>query len=73
MILLEYHNKIIEDTILEKFNNPPQGPDAKWESLEMNLADFDGVTFHLFTDANQKNLLNVSVNIKCFSELKYVY
>jgi actin related protein 2/3 complex, subunit 2 len=69
MLLLDYHNKIIEDTILERFNNPP-GPDAKWESIETVLADFDGVTFHMFTDANQKNLLNISVSIKCWAELK---
>jgi len=69
MILLDFHNKIIEDTILERFNNPP-GPEGKWESIETVLADFDGVTFHLFTDANTKNLLNVSMSIKCWSELK---
>jgi len=69
MLLLDYHNKIIEDTILERFNNPP-GPDGKWESIETVLADFDGVTFHLFTDANSKNLLNISLSIKCYAELK---
>src|SRR5690348_5035381 len=71
MILLDYHNKIIEDTLLDKFNNPP-GPDGKWEYFEMILADFDGVTFHLSTDQNQKNVLRISVSIKCFGELKYV-
>jgi actin related protein 2/3 complex subunit 2 len=69
MILLDYHNKIVEDTLLEKFNNPP-GPDGKWEYFEMILADFDGVTFHLATDQNTKNLLRISVSIKCFAELK---
>jgi len=69
MILLDYHNKIIEDTILERFNNPP-GPEGKWESIETIIADFDGVTFHLFTDANSKNLLNISLSIKCWSELQ---
>jgi len=68
MILLDYYNKIIEDTLLDKFNNPPE--DGKYESVEMTLADFDGVTFHVFTDANSKNLMNVSVSIKCFAELK---
>jgi len=66
MILLEFHNRIIEDTLLEKFNQT----DGKFESVEIVLADFDGVTFHLSTDANQKNLLNVSMSIKCYSELK---
>jgi len=67
MILLDYHNKIIEDTLLERFNNPPE--EGKYESIEMVLADFDGVTFHLWTDPQSKNLLNVSISIKCFAEL----
>lgn len=65
MILLEYHNKIIEDLLLEKFNS-----DGKFESVEAIIADFDAVTFHLFTDANQKNILSISMSIKCYSELK---
>jgi len=68
MILLDYHNKIIEDTLLEKFNNP--NPEGKFDSIEIVLADFDGVTFHIFTDANQKNLVNVSISVKCWAELK---
>jgi actin related protein 2/3 complex subunit 2 len=66
MILLEYHNKIIEDTLLEKFENP----EGKFESVETTIADFDQVLFHIFTDANQKNLLNISMSIKCWGELK---
>lgn len=66
MILLEYHNRIIEDILLERFNIT----DGKFESLESIIADFDSVTFHMFTDANSKNLLNISVSIKCFSELR---
>jgi len=68
MILLEYHNRIIEDTLLDKFNNPPE--DGKYESVEALLADFDGVVFHLFTDANSKNLLNLSMSIKCWEQLR---
>jgi len=67
MILLEFHNKIIEDTLLERFNPPPDG---KYESIEIVLADFDGVTFHVFTDANSKNILYVSMSTKCYGELK---
>jgi len=66
MILLEYHNKIIEDTLLEKFNVE----EGKFESVEIVLADFDGVTFHMATDPNTKNILYVSMSIKCWSELK---
>jgi len=68
MILLEYHNKIIEDTILDKLNNPPE--DGKWESVEMTIADFDGITFHVFSSAEDKKFLNVSISAKCYSQLK---
>jgi actin related protein 2/3 complex subunit 2 len=67
MLLLEYHNKIIEDTLLEKFEIDDV---SKFDSVEAIIADFDAVTFHLFTDANQKNLLNISISIKCFRELQ---
>jgi len=67
MLLLEYHNKIIEDMLLEKFEITDA---SKFDSVEAIIADFDAVTFHLFTDANQKNLLNISISIKCFRELQ---
>jgi len=67
MILLEYHNKIIEDTLLEKFAIT----DGKFDAVETIIADFDAVTFHIFTpDQNAKNILNISMSIKCWSELK---
>eukprot|EP01119_Soliformovum_irregulare_P008233 TRINITY_DN21363_c0_g1_i1.p2 TRINITY_DN21363_c0_g1~~TRINITY_DN21363_c0_g1_i1.p2 ORF type:complete len:312 (+),score=90.26 TRINITY_DN21363_c0_g1_i1:78-1013(+) len=66
MLLLEYHNKIIKDTILEKFDQA----DGKFDSVEILLADFDGVTFHVFTDQNSKNILFVSMSMKCYSELR---
>jgi len=67
MILLEYHNKIIEDTLLEKFGIT----DGKFEAIEAVIADFDGVTFHIFTpDANAKNIIQISMSMKVFSELK---
>jgi actin related protein 2/3 complex subunit 2 len=68
MILLDYHNKIIEDTLLDKLNNPPE--EGKYEAIEMILADFDGVTFHVYTDTEAKNIVRVSVSMKVFSQLK---
>ena len=67
MLLLEYHNKIIEDLLLERFNNPPA--EGKFESLEMVIADFDGVVFHIFTPSEQKNIVHISISIKCWSAL----
>jgi len=73
MILLEYNNKIIEDTLIEKWTTGG-GSENKFESVEVIIADFDGVTFHIFTpDANAKNLLNISMSMKVYSELKKIW
>lgn len=66
MLLLDYHNKIIEDTLLEKFNEEP----GKHEAIEAVIADFDKVTFHIATSQEAKNILHVSISIKCFSVLQ---
>jgi len=67
MILLDYHNKIIEDTLIERF----AVEEGKHEALEMVIADFDGVTFHLSTpDANAKNIIQISMAMKAYSDLK---
>jgi len=67
MLLLDFHNKIIEDTILEKFDAEP----TKREAVEAVVADFDGVVFHIYTSGGEaKNILNVSMSIKCFNELR---
>lgn len=66
MILLDYHNKIIEDTLLERFAIS----DGRYESLDITIADFDGVTFKLKTDDDSKNLLKISMSMKGYGELK---
>jgi len=66
MILLEFHNKIIEDTLLEKFGIQ----DGKYDAVEMIIADFDGVTFHLYTEGEGKNIFNVSMSMKGYTDLK---
>jgi len=66
MILLEFHNKIIEDTLLEKFGIQ----DGKYDAVEMIIADFDGVTFHLFTEGENKQIFKVSMSMKGYADLK---
>lgn len=65
MLLLEYHNKIIEDTLLEKFDDG-----GKHEAIDATIADFDGVTFHIVSEGENKNIIKISISIKCFAELK---
>lgn len=67
MILLEYHNKIIYDTILEKLDAAKEN---RFDSIEAIIADFDAVTFHIHSDSTSKNLLTVSMSIKCYGELR---
>jgi len=66
MILLDYHNKIIEDTLLERFAIT----DGKYDSMETIIADFDGVTYHIFTEGEQKNIVKISMSMKGFADIK---
>ena len=68
MILLEYHNKIIEDTIITKWKAFKET--QKGDAVEAVIADFDGVLFHLATDANNRALLSVSMSIRCWAQLQ---
>lgn len=38
--------------------------------MDAVLADFDGVTFHMATDANSKNIIRVSMSMKCWGQLR---
>jgi len=69
MILLEYHNKIIEDLLKDRFKEAKE-PEAKFEAIDMTIADFDAVTFHISTPSEQKNLVSVSISVKCWKELE---
>jgi len=60
MILLEPHNTIIESKLAEKF--------AKPAALDEHFVDYDGVRFHMSTP-ERKTLLQLSMNIRCWSEL----
>jgi len=69
MILLDYHNKIVEDMLLERFAIT----DGKYDPLEPPtvIADFDGVTIALGTsDPNARHIITVSLSMKGYDELK---
>lgn len=68
MILLEYHNKIIADTLLDRYKVVAEG--GELDAIEMVLADFDGVSFHVSTDPNAKNIVYISISIKCYHQLQ---
>ncbi|KAF9579728.1 hypothetical protein BGW38_003895, partial [Lunasporangiospora selenospora] len=64
MILLDYHNRIIEDTLKARFN-----PENKPKPVDMNIVDFDGVSYHLSTLEGQDTQLLLSIRWKCWPEL----
>ncbi|KAJ3123018.1 hypothetical protein HK098_002274 [Nowakowskiella sp. JEL0407] len=61
MILLEAGNRVIEETLLERFTHEP-------EKLKLTLADFDGVTYYISTPETKTEIL-LSISIKCFPQL----
>jgi len=65
MILLDIENKIVYDALIERMN----APEGEYTAVDFTIADFDGVTLHVGSDAEQKNLITVSAAIKCFSAL----
>lgn len=63
MILLESFNRIIQETIRRSLQN------EKRDVLDITIADFDGVTFHISTDPNARNLILLSLQWACGQQL----
>lgn len=68
MILLEFNNRIIEETLTLKYKNALAG--LKPESTDVVIADFDEVLFHISTFKGDKNKLRVSISLKFYQELQ---
>ncbi|RUS16187.1 Arp2/3 complex, 34 kd subunit p34-Arc-domain-containing protein [Endogone sp. FLAS-F59071] len=62
MILLDYHNVIIHDTLLARFLA------EKPEALTMTIVDFDGVSYRLTTPVTRSKIL-LSMRWQCYPEL----
>jgi len=65
MILLELENKIIADTLTYKFENR-----EKFSSIDITVADFDGVQYKVFNPDGEKSRLTVAISLKFFKELQ---
>jgi actin related protein 2/3 complex subunit 2 len=65
MILLEFANVIIADTLRANFSNSSEKP----ETIDLKFSDFDGVLYSL-SNLDNKNLLKLSLSWRCFGELK---
>lgn len=68
MILLEINNRIIEDILRLKFKNFLAGNKA--ESVDVTIADFDGVLFHISNINGDKTKIRVSISLKFYKELQ---
>lgn len=68
MILLEFKNRIVEETFKLRFDNAKQG--NKPENVDITFADFDGVLFHVSNPNGDKSKLRLSVSLKFYKELQ---
>ncbi|XP_076361950.1 actin-related protein 2/3 complex, subunit 2 [Tachypleus tridentatus] len=68
MILLEINNRIVEDILRLKFKNALAG--NKPESVDVTVADFDGVLFHISNVNGDKTKVRVSISLKFYRELQ---
>ncbi|KAK4045705.1 actin-related protein 2/3 complex subunit 2 [Daphnia magna] len=68
MILLEINNKIVEDTLSVKIRNSLAG--NKPDSVNVVIADFDGVLFHISNPDSEKSKVRVSISLKFYKDLQ---
>jgi len=68
MILLETHNRIVQETLTFKIKNILDG--GKPDSVDITVADFDGVIFHMSNADDTKSKIRVSISLKFYEELQ---
>jgi len=64
MILLEHANKIVVETLKSRQES------GRRDALDVTIADFDGVTFHLSSPGNESPEVTISIATKCYNDLK---
>jgi len=64
MILLESGSSILAEVIRQRIGSD------KREAVDITLADFDGVQYHVTTNSNERNIVTVSISWACISEMK---
>ncbi|KAJ8101074.1 Arp2/3 complex, 34 kd subunit p34-Arc-domain-containing protein [Lipomyces tetrasporus] len=64
MLLLQYHNLLIQSILTERFS-----PDNQPVSIDQVISDFDNVTYHISTPESKTKIL-ISLSIKCFNDLQ---
>ena len=77
MILLEHYNRVVGDILSLKFTEVDSLPhdtlaSAKLEAVDVKVADFDGVLYHMsnLPGDKSKSKILVSISLKFFRELQ---
>eukprot|EP00123_Amoebidium_parasiticum_P019333 comp24587_c0_seq1/m.46792 comp24587_c0_seq1/g.46792 ORF comp24587_c0_seq1/g.46792 comp24587_c0_seq1/m.46792 type:complete len:306 (-) comp24587_c0_seq1:209-1126(-) len=65
MILLEFHNRIVEDALRRAFSSLSDKPEA----IELIATDFDGVLYHMTTPESKTKVL-LSLKWSCYKDLE---
>lgn len=68
MILLEINNRIVEETLTQKFQNAVDG--NKPDLVDVTVADFDGVLYHISNPGEDKTKIRVSISLKFYKDLQ---
>ncbi|XP_052807793.1 actin-related protein 2/3 complex subunit 2-B-like [Mya arenaria] len=68
MILLEIHNRIVEETLTNKIKSIQDG--NKPDTIDITIADFDGVLFHLTNPNGDKSKITVSISLHFYKDLE---
>lgn len=68
MILLEYKNLIVQQTLTEKILHVLDG--GKPDNVDITVADFDGVLYHISNPDQNKSKIMVSVSLKFYKDLQ---
>lgn len=68
MILLEINNRVVEDVLKVKWAELESN--QKLESVDVTVADFDGVLFHISNYEGDKTKICISILLKFFRDLK---
>ncbi|CAH0564865.1 unnamed protein product [Brassicogethes aeneus] len=68
MILLEINNRVVEETLTIKIKNALNG--QKNESIDVTVADFDGVLYHISNPNGDKSKIRISISLKFYKELQ---
>lgn len=68
MIILEINNRVVEDVLKVKWAELESN--QKLESVDVTVADFDGVLFHISNYEGDKTRICISILLKFYRDLK---